>query len=352
MAFAKIVQFLRGAKPGVLAITGPVGCGKRHAISEAAQQARVALTHHDLAQGTIEWSMLGTQQLTPAGLKTNVHMVSNASAEFLKDLAFVKSVQAKIILVADDTCARLRASGVPLVRMQRLGSDAMAKKLFLDLDWPAEEAVRVAALAKGDWHQALAQRQLACHAGADVGQSSALDACSSKDDTLANEPPCMIANRFLNGTAPGECGLDPSTMAWVERNHAARCDDLEALARRQEMLAVSADGLCLGCPASEALFKCAASFASKRVHYQSGLYKNPWEKDEATMRDISTSFKKQRTSFNDGLKERALREEAANMNAIYEEGRDSAAIPTAKAKGKPKSKAVAKTPRAQARKKK
>ena len=40
------------------------------------------------------------------------------------------------------------------------------------------------------------------------------------------------------------------------------------------------------------------------------------------------------------------------MNAICEEGRDSAAIPTAKAKGKPKSKAVAKTPRAQARKEK
>ena len=72
---------------------------------------------------------------------------------------------------------------------------------------------------------------------------------------------------------------------------------------------------------------------------------------DAAVRDISTSFKKQRTSFNDGLKERALREEAANMNAICEEGRDSAAIPTAKAKGKPKSKAV-ETPRAQARKKK
>ena len=61
------------------------------------------------------------------------------------------------------------------------------------------------------------------------------------------------------------------------------------------------------------------------------------------MRDISTSFKKRRTSFTDGLKERALLEEAAIMNEICEEGRDSAAIPTAKAKGKP---------RAQARKKK
>ena len=177
MAFAKIAQFLRGAKPGVLAITGPVGCGKRHAISEAAQQANVALTHHDLAQGGVEWSKLGTQRLTSAGLMTSVHVVSNASEEFLKDLASVKKVQAKIILVADDTCARLRASGVPLVRMQRLGSDAMAKRLFLDLDWPAEEAVRVANLAKGNWHQAHALRQLACRGAFDVERSSALDAC-------------------------------------------------------------------------------------------------------------------------------------------------------------------------------
>ena len=186
---AKIVQFLRGAKPGVLAIIGPVGCGKRHAISEAARQASVALTQHDLAQGTIEWGRLGSQQLSSAGLMTSVHVVSNASEEFLKDLASVKKVQAKIILVANDASARLRASGVPLVRMQRLGSDAMAKKLFLDLDWPAEEAVRVAALARGDWHQALAQRQLACHAAADVERSSSLDACSSKDETLRASHP-------------------------------------------------------------------------------------------------------------------------------------------------------------------
>ena len=230
---AKIVQFLRGAKPGVLAIIGPVGCGKRDAISEAAQQANVALTHHDLAQGGVEWSKLGTQRLSSAGLMTSAHVVSNASEEFLKDLASVNKVQAKVILVADDTCARLRASGVPILRIPLLSSDAMAKKLFLDLDWPAEEAVRVANLAKGDWHQAHALRQLACGAAADVERDSALDACSSKDETLANEPPCMTTNRFLNGTAPEECALDPSTMAWVERNHAAHCDDLEAFARRQ-----------------------------------------------------------------------------------------------------------------------
>ena len=92
------------------------------------------------------------------------------------------------------------------------------------------------------------------------------------------------------------------------------------MAQRQEMLTVSAEGFLAGSPASEALFKRAASYRSKRVHYQPGLYSSPWEKDDAAVRDISTSFKKRRTSFTDGLKERALLEEAAIMNEIYEGG--------------------------------
>ena len=124
----------------------------------------------------------------------------------------------------------------------------------------------------------------------------------------------MIANRLLNGTASEDCPLDSSTMAWVQRNLPVHCEDLEEMAQRQEMLAVSADGFFAGCPASEELFKRAAGFRSKRVHYRSGLYKSPWEKDDAAVRDISTSFKKQRTSFSDCLKERARLEEAATAS--------------------------------------
>ena len=114
------------------------------------------------------------------------------------------------------------------------------------------------------------------------------------------------------------------------------------------MLAVSADGLCAGSPASEALFKCAARFASKRVHYQGGLYKSPWGKDEATVRDISASFKKQRTSFNDGLKRRAMLEglDAAIVNEDREERRCSGPLRSTKAKSKA---AAAKTKSAGAR---
>ena len=51
----------------------------------------------------------------------------------LKDMAFAKKTHAKIILVTDDAGPSMRASGVPVVRMQAMSSDAMAKKLFQDL---------------------------------------------------------------------------------------------------------------------------------------------------------------------------------------------------------------------------
>ena len=297
------------------------------------------MTHHDLSQGAVDWGRLGKHQLTDEGLLGSVHVISNASEDFLKEFAFVKKTQAKIILVADDVSPGMRAN-VPVVRMQPLSTDAMTKKLFLELDWPAEDAVRVARLAKGDWHQLHARRQLACLAAGGVGQSSALDACSSKDENLANEPPCLIANRLLNGTAPQNCPLDSTTMAWVERNHAAHCEDLETLAQRQEMIAMAAEGFFVGCPASEELFKCGVGFRSKRVHYRSGLYKSPWEKDDAAVREIATSFKKQRTSFSYGIKERARQEGAANASECCGVARGGSA---AKSRAKPKRKSNSKS---------
>ena len=340
MASAKILQFLRGDKPSVLALTGPSGCGKHHAISEATQQANVAVMHHDLAQGVVEWSKLGTQQLTSAGLRSSVHVVSNATDDFLRDFAFVKKVQAKIILVADDAGACLRAS-VPVVRMQPLSSDAMAKKLFLDMDWPAEEALRAARAAGGDWHQLRAQQQFEITTGGEPEQNNPRDACSTKDERLANEPPCVIANRLLNGTAPGSCPLDATTISWVERNLPVHCEDLEEMARMQEMLATSAEGLFAGCPASEEVCKRAAGFHSKRVHYRSGLYKSPWEKDDGAVCDVSTSFKKQRSSFSHGIKERARQEGAANASECCGVARGgSAAKSRATPKRKPNNKSA------------
>ena len=87
MAAVKVLAFLRKDQAGVLAVVGPPGCGKRHTVAEAARQVGVAVTQHDLAQGTIEWSRLGRQQLTSTGLAGCVHVISNASEQFLKDFA-------------------------------------------------------------------------------------------------------------------------------------------------------------------------------------------------------------------------------------------------------------------------
>ena len=160
MAAAKIVSFLRSDTPGVIALIGPSGCGKRHTIAEEARQAGVVITHHDLAQGAVIWGRLGGHQLTPDGVARSIHVVSSASESFLKDFTSAKKTHAKIILVADDAGPSMRASGVPVVRMQAMSCDAMAKKLFLDLEWPAEEAVAAARLAQGDWHQLRARKQL------------------------------------------------------------------------------------------------------------------------------------------------------------------------------------------------
>ena len=121
---------------------GPSGCGKRHAITEAARQAGVVITHHNHAQGAVAWGRLGSQQHTADELARCVHVISNAS-EFLKGFASAKKTQGKIILVADDAGPGMRASGVPIVRMQAMSSDAMAKKLFQDLDWPAGRPLRL-----------------------------------------------------------------------------------------------------------------------------------------------------------------------------------------------------------------
>ena len=304
MAVAAITRLLHGDKPGVIAVIGPTGCGKHHAIAEAARQANVAVAYHDLAQGAVEWRRLGKHQLMERGLMPSAHVISNASQTFLKDFSFAKTTQAKIILVADDASPGMCA-GVTVVRMQALSSDSVAKRLFLEEDWPAEQAVRAAKAAQGDWHQLHSQKQL-CSSAVDDAVDAALELCSRKDGTLANEPPCLIANRLLNGTAPEACPLDAATKAWTERNLALHCDDLEVLARKQELLAASAEGLLAGSPGSQEMFALAAGYCSKHVHYQPRLYSSPWEKDDEQVRTIAESFKRRCSMLASNLKERAL----------------------------------------------
>ena len=334
MAAAKIVSFLRSDRPGVLALVGPTGCGKRHAIAEAARQARVAIIHHDLAQGGIEWGRLGSQQLTPTGLARCTHVVSNASEQFLQDFAFAKKTQAKLILVADDASQSVRASGVPVVRMQAMSSDAMAKKLFLDLDWPAQEAVAAARHAKGDWHQLQACNRLC------PDQIVGSQVCSEKDATIADAPPCFVANQLLNGTAPDGCPLDPSVVAWTESNLAVHCDSIENMAERLEAMAAST---CVqaGDAIGEEIFRQAARLKTKRVHCQPGLYMNPNQKDERAVREIKESFERLRAKPASMIKKRALEEEVAAQCSELKGSRGATAKKARISSAKPKPRANA-----------
>ncbi len=202
----------------------------------------------------------------------------------------------------------MRASGIPLVRMQALSADAMAKKLFLDEGWPADVAVPAAKAARGDWHQLHAHAQLCS------GLAVAPEECSGKDATLATAPPCFVANQLLNGTAPEACPLGPAAVAWTERNLALHCDDVEVLAQKQEALAAAATGLLEANPVSEELFKHAARFKSRRVQYAPGAYASPWQKDEDAVRAIEASFRQQRRTPYSRLKEMHLEAEACVAN--------------------------------------
>ena len=322
----KIDAFLRTDQAGVLAVVGPSGCGKRHAIAEAARQAGVVITHHDLAQGAVIWGRLGAHQLTPDGVARSIHVVSSASESFLKDFASAKKTHAKIILVADDAGPSMRASGVPVVRMSYMSCDAMAKKLFLDMEWPAEVALAAAEQAKGDWHQLQARKQL-CPDHADVPKE-----CSGKDASIADAAPCMVANHFLNGTAPDNCPLDSSIVAWTERNLGVHCETIEEMATRQAAMAAS-NCLHASDAIGEELFRQAARFKTKRVYYQPSLYTNPYQKDESSVSAIKESFERHRATYVRLLKKRILEERD-------EQSQEEATKPKAKARRAAKSRAT------------
>ena len=62
------------------------------------------------------------------GRKVSMERINlHEKEQFMKDLAFAKKIQGKIILVADDAGPGMRASGVPIVRMQAMSSDAMRR---------------------------------------------------------------------------------------------------------------------------------------------------------------------------------------------------------------------------------
>ena len=231
----------------------------------------------------------------------------------------------------------MRASGIPVVRMNYMSCDAMAKKLFLDMEWPAEEALAAAEQAKGDWHQLRARKQL-CPDHNEVPHE-----CSGKDASVADAPPSIVANHLLNDTAPDNCPLDPAIVAWTETNLGVHCDSIENMADRLEAMAAANCLHAGGSEIGDELFRKAAQLNTKRVHYQPGLYAAPYTKAEGnTLReDIKESFQRHRATTASLLKKRALEDETTALRPEAQ-GRKQAKARATRAKPKPRAKASTK----------
>ena len=159
--------------------------------------------------------------------------------------------------------------------------------------------------------------------------------CSGKDASIADAAPCIVANHFLNGTAPDNCPLDPSIVALTERNLGVHCEGVEEMATRQEAMAASS---CLhaGDAIGEGLFRQAARFRTKRVYYQPSLFTNPCQQDESTVSAIKQSFSGSRDTHVRLLKKR--HQEDASRD---EQSQEEATKPKAKARRAAKSHARA-----------
>ena len=73
--------------------------------------------------------------------------------------------------------------------------------------------------------------------------------CSGKDASLADAPPCFVANQLLNSTAPESCPLGRSAVAWTERNLGLHCESIEDMAAAQETILEYIEKLGFNCAA-------------------------------------------------------------------------------------------------------
>ena len=121
-----------------------------HVISPSNRGLEVCVPHHILGVTHVEPEPEQSIDQEPAGCKLGV-VCAPAQNTVVAHIWIVK--EDALLEQAHDAGPGMRASGVPIVRLQVISSDAMAKKLFQDLDRPAEEAVAAARAAEGDRHQ-------------------------------------------------------------------------------------------------------------------------------------------------------------------------------------------------------
>ena len=127
----KLADFLRGKKC-VLGVVGAPGSGKKHAISQAVKDvAGMSMVAHDHALHPVNFRRLGACLLGDGGYTLAVHVV--CSADSLCDYSWTETVAGKVTLVSHDAPNALRESGVPIVRVPRITTEAMTKYLFQDM---------------------------------------------------------------------------------------------------------------------------------------------------------------------------------------------------------------------------
>ena len=97
-------------------------------------------------------------------------------------------------MVADDASQNMRASGVPVVRMQALSADAMAKRLYHEEGWDADAALRCAQIAQGDWRKLRTNAEIFCQ---------------GDDSTLTGDADLVESSRRLarSGGRPQHTGI-------------------------------------------------------------------------------------------------------------------------------------------------
>ena len=145
------------------------------------------------------------------------------------------------------------------------------------------------------------------------------------------------ANQLLNGTAPDNCPLDPSIVAWTERNLGVHCEKIEDMAAAQEAMAAASNCLHASDAIGEELLRRAAKLKPKHVYYQPSLYTNPYQQDASSVGAIKESFSRSRDTHVRLLKKHRL--EGASRDELPQE---DATKPKAKARRAGQSRAAPK----------
>ena len=287
----RVKDFLSGADR-IIGLVGPSGTGKRFAAQQAARDAGLACVEHDRAQGVINYSRWGAPTLAGGGgLARTLNILCNADCE--TDFSFVARLQpgCKVVCIANDGQALAKAK-ITIERVKPLTPEAMAKMLFLEVDWDAVAAKRLSRLAQGDWRQVHASARVDINAATEEHFAQALERMA-KDSALEAHPSLRVRQLFSGTPRALDDYARPDGLNWGERNLGGVCETLESMATMQEA-AATCDVLQSGGQWDSCLDHFARSAAclgqSKKLKYDYAAFANPFSTPETkTTKDVRES---------------------------------------------------------------